>query len=376
MSKKKLLIFHPALAPYRVDQFNSIARMFDLHIVFIFDNVWNHKFDQSKLQKQLTFDYSFLLIGPRYKGRVWRFGMLGKIRKLKPDVIIGYEYSFTTLYLILLKKLGVIKQKIGSTIDDSLEISHNIQSGMRGWARSFSVKNLDYLILLSEDIASFYHNKFGFDRKNIIVSPIFQDPQRLRKNVDKLIPIAKDYFAKFNLRDKKVLLFVGRFIPEKGLLNLVEIITPILAGNPQYVLVLVGDGVEREKVEEIIERKGLKESIVLPGRYEGDNLLAWYPCASGFILPSFYEPFGAVVNEALIFGLRVFCSQFAGSSYLTSPPEDSLFNPNNVDESRTKLKAFLDSLALKQTIDDTLPPVRMRIDYSHAFDGWKKSIYD
>lgn len=376
MSRKKLLIFHPALAPYRVDQFNAIARMFDLHIVFIFDNVWNHKFDQTKLQEQLTFTYSFLLVGPRHKGRVWRFGMLGKIRKLKPDVIIGYEYSFTTLYLILLKKLGIIKQQIGSTIDDSLEIAHNIQSGMRGWARSFSVKNLDYLILLSEDIATFYHDKFGFNRRNIIVSPLFQDPDRLRKDADKLLPIAKDYFSKFNLRNKKILLFVGRFIPEKGLVNLVEIISPILKRNPEFVLVLVGDGAEREKLEETIERNGVKASVVLPGRYEGDKLLAWYPCASGFILPSFYEPFGAVVNEALIFGLRVFCSQFAGSSYLTSPPEDALFNPNNIDESRVKLKKFLDSLTQKQGIDGTLAPVRMKIDYSHVFDGWKKSMYD
>src|SRR5688572_20909454 len=103
-SKKKLLIFHPALAPYRIDQFNGIGKLFDLHIVFIFDNVWNHKFDQAKLKQQLTFSHSYLLKGPRYKGRVLRFGMLKKIREVKPDIIIGYEYSFTTLYLILLKK--------------------------------------------------------------------------------------------------------------------------------------------------------------------------------------------------------------------------------------------------------------------------------
>ncbi|WP_276365393.1 glycosyltransferase [Chryseolinea sp. H1M3-3] len=376
MSKKKLLIFHPALAPYRVDQFNAIARLFELHVVFIFDNVWNHKFDQSKLQEKLIFEYSFLLKGPRIKGRVFRFGMVKKIRQVNPEIIIGYEYSFTTLYLILLKKLGIIKQQIGSMIDDSLEISRHIQSGMRDRVRSFSVKHLDYLIVLSDEVADFYQTKFSLDKKRVIVSPLFQDPLRLRKDAGKLVPLAKTHFQKFNLKNKKVLLFVGRFIPEKGLLNFIEIITPILKEDPEVRLVLVGDGTEREKIQGSIEKHGVQNSVVLAGRYEGDELLAWYHCASAFALPSFYEPFGAVVNEALIFGLKVFCSQFAGSSYLTTPGEDALFNPNDIDQSRLALKIFLGHIPVKESIDETLAPVRMRIDYNKVFDGWKKSMYD
>jgi len=49
---------------------------------------------------------------------------------------------------------------------------------------------------------------------------------------------------------------------------------------------------------------------------EAQQLHAWYLCSSGFVLPSIYEPFGAVVDEALIFGLKVLCSKYAGSSYL------------------------------------------------------------
>jgi glycosyltransferase involved in cell wall biosynthesis len=277
--------------------------------------------------------------------------------------------------LILLKKLGLIKQEIGSTIDDSLEISQNIQSGMRDRARSFSIKNLDYFIVLSDVVARFYETKFGLPRKSIIVAPLFQDPQRLRKDAEKLIQIARSHFLKFDLKNKKVLLFVGRFIPEKGLLNFVDIISPLLQNNPEYTLVLVGDGAEKTKIQALVEKNGVQSAVVLPGRYEGDELLAWYVCASGFVLPSFYEPFGAVVNEALIFGLRVFCSQFAGSSYLTTPGQDVVFNPHNATESQTELKNFMESLSVKHTVAE-LPAVRMPIDYNHVFDGWKKSMYD
>jgi glycosyltransferase involved in cell wall biosynthesis len=274
-----------------------------------------------------------------------------------------------------LKKLGFINQKIGSTIDDSLEISQNIQSSMRDRARSFSVKNLDYLIVLSEEVASFYEGRFGLKKKDIIVAPLFQDPQRLRKDAVNLIEISKSHFSKFNLKNKKVLLFVGRFIPEKGLANFVDIISPLLRNNPEYTLVLVGDGAERSKIQTAIEKNSLQNAVVLPGRYEGEELLAWYICASGFVLPSFYEPFGAVVNEALIFGLRVFCSQFAGSSYLTTAGQDMVFNPQNVEESRIKLKGFMESLSVKRTVSE-LPAVRMPVAYDQIFDGWKRSMYD
>ena len=60
---KKLLIIHPALAPYRVDEFNALSKLFDLEVVFIFENVWNHRFDQDKLLSQLQFKVSFLLKG-------------------------------------------------------------------------------------------------------------------------------------------------------------------------------------------------------------------------------------------------------------------------------------------------------------------------
>jgi glycosyltransferase involved in cell wall biosynthesis len=114
----------------------------------------------------------------------------------------------------------------------------------------------------------------------------------------------------------------------------------------------------------------------LPGRYEPKELLAWYHCASGFILPSYYEPFGAVINEALIFGLPVFCSQFAGASFLLNSGEDFLFNPNHMDESRVALQKFVALIPKKNIVSETLSTSRMRIDYHQISEGWKKRMYD
>ena len=165
---KKLLLIHPAIAPYLVDQFNHLSEQFDLEVIFIFDNVWNHKFDQSKLMDQLKFKYSYLLKGPHYKGRVFRFGILREIRKSNPDIIIGYEYSFITQYLILLKRLGLIKQKLGSTIDDSIDICHHIQSKIRFFARQNSVHQLDYLVVFTSEVSKYYQDTFKLKEDQII----------------------------------------------------------------------------------------------------------------------------------------------------------------------------------------------------------------
>lgn len=72
--KKKILMFHPSLAPYRIDQFNSLNELFDLTVVFLFDNIWNNNMDQERLLSQCSFKISYLLKGPSRKGGKYSSG--------------------------------------------------------------------------------------------------------------------------------------------------------------------------------------------------------------------------------------------------------------------------------------------------------------
>lgn len=374
--KKKLLIIHPALAPYRIDQFNAISRLFDLEVVFIFGNVWNHKFDQKKLLSQLIFKVSFLLKGPRLKGRVFRFGMYRSIRKINPDVVFGYEFSFSTQYLILLKRLGLLRQKIGTTIDDSIDICNNIQSKTRLFARRNAIKHLDYIVVLSTEVSEFYQKTFHLRESQIIVSPILQDADRLRSKAEDLDAIANQYVRDYNLFGKKVLLFVGRFISEKALPNFVDTIHSLLLEHKDLVLVLVGDGDEKQKLQVQIAERRLEHKVLLPGRFEGEELYAWYLCASGFVLPSTYEPFGAVVNEALIFGLPVFCTKYAGASYLVQPGKGLLFDPLSKSDTTNGLLNFLPILSPVGKIDLMHRPSLMANENDMFTSEWNKLYRD
>lgn len=372
---KKLLIFHPALAPYRIDQFNALNKLYDLEVVFVYDNVWNHKFDQSKLLSLLKFKYSFLLKGLSYNGRVFRFGMHRKIRETSPDIILGFEYSLTTQYLILLKRFGLIHQRIGSTVDDSIDICQNVQSRGRYIVRKWSVNCLDYFVVLSNEVSEYYQQTFGLKKEQIIVSPILQEPDRLRNNPEKLESIAKKYQQEYHLNEKKVLLFVGRFIPEKALPRFISNISSLLHEHEDLVLVLVGDGPERESIEALVQSNSLNDKVLLPGRFEGEELHAWYLCASGFTLPSLSETFGAVVNEALIFGLKVLCSKYAGAASLIKQRNGVVFDPLNEETVKEELSRFLKLLECHKKIDLTNRPSLMLYCQKAFSKEWRKLNY-
>lgn len=349
MKKKKVLIFHSALATYRVDQFNALNDLYDVEVVFLLKNLWYFNMNQKYLISQSKFKISYLLKGPRYKGRMFRFGVYRKIRKVKPDIILSYEYSLTTQYLLLLKSLRLIDQKIGTLVDDSMDICHNVQTKLRLKARNISVKQLDYLVLLSYDVSQFYRNTFKLNENKLIVSPILQKSERLKQNHNELKEIANGYIQRYNLKDKKVLLYVGRLVKVKALPLFIDTIKNVLRDAKDLLLVFVGDGEELNRLEEIVNKNDLKEKVIFAGRYEGSELLAWYLSASGLILPSTFEPFGAVINEALIFGLPVFCSRLAGASAWIKPEHGMIFDPLNSIETLDKLNKFIESI---ETVDD------------------------
>ncbi|HHV87125.1 MAG TPA: glycosyltransferase [Petrimonas sp.] len=345
VQKKKILMFHPSLAPYRIDQFNSLNELFDLTVVFLFDNIWNNKMDQAKLLSQCNFRILFLLEGPQRKDKVFfRFGMLRMIKKIQPDIIMGFEYSLTTQFLILWKQLGIIRQKIGTTVDDSMDICNNMPSKVRFLARKWSIRFLDFLVVMSDEVSGFYQENFKLKECQLIVSPILQNPEKLRANGEELETIAQQYLQKYNLKNKKVLLFVGRLAPEKALPSFLSTISSDLLTDPDRIFAIVGEGPEFSLLQTIVEEKKLHDNIIFTGRLEGNSLYAWYLCGSGLVLPSISETFGAVVNEALIFGMPVLCSCYAGASSLITSGKGLIFNPSDKHSTIERTMLFLKTI--------------------------------
>jgi len=113
----------------------------------------------------------------------------------------------------------------------------------------------------------------------------------------------------------------------KNLLLLIDAVSKLESSD--WILIMVGDGEEMNHLKIEANKKKITDKVIFTGRKEGIELLSWYTIAHLFILPSIHEPFGAVVNEALLGGCKVLCSEIAGSASLINNENGLLFNPYN-----------------------------------------------
>jgi glycosyltransferase involved in cell wall biosynthesis len=109
--------------------------------------------------------------------------------------------------------------------------------------------------------------------------------------------------------DDVVVLSIARLAPEKGLDTLV--LAAATADDPRLVLVLAGDGPERERLETLAGELGVRLRIVENIPFE--RIVERYVAADVFALLSTHEPWGVVVNEAAATGLPLVLADRVGA---------------------------------------------------------------
>ena len=332
--KHKVLVFHPYLAPYRIDFFNEISKKTNLKVYFQFENDPSQKFDLKTIKDLVNFKYEYTLDGFKIFTQNVRFGVFKIIKKEVPDTIITHEFGFFSFAVLMFKLFCKNKIKWFITTDDSIDILRKLPF-YRIVAKSIFFNFIDGLITISTVSKNWHEKKYSSLNHKVFDLPILHNERKFRENLELSLNISKDYLRKYDLENKKIILFVGRLVEEKGVLNLVKIFNSI--SNKNAVLLIVGDGDLISSLNQFISNNNAKR-VFLMGRFDGLKLLAWYNISSLFVLPSKYEPFGAVVNEALLAGNYVLCSRNAGASCLIHEGlNGTLINPYDETEIRNKL---------------------------------------
>lgn len=104
------------------------------------------------------------------------------------------------------------------------------------------------------------------------------------------------------------LVFVGRFEPNKGIAELLDIVEHLNPEVPNLELRLVGDGPLRRWVEAESVARGLSGRVLCVGPVSPDRVRQELRRADLFVFPSHYESFGIAVLEALAVGVPVVSS--------------------------------------------------------------------
>jgi glycosyltransferase involved in cell wall biosynthesis len=105
---------------------------------------------------------------------------------------------------------------------------------------------------------------------------------------------------------RRMMLFLSRIHPKKGLLNLMRA-WKAAAPPPEWRLVIAGpdEGGHRAELERAVADMEIGDQVSFPGEIADADKWRWYASADVFVLPSFSENFGLVVAESLAAGTPV-----------------------------------------------------------------------
>ena len=116
---------------------------------------------------------------------------------------------------------------------------------------------------------------------------------------------------------KKIVLYLGRLVEEKGLPYLLEAFA--LLQQDDAVLVLVGTGPEKARLERLAQELGIAANVRFVGYVPPERTVPYYSISWVYVLPSittpyFKEPWGLVVNEAFNQGVPVIATEAVGAA--------------------------------------------------------------
>ena len=164
---------------------------------------------------------------------------------------------------------------------------------------------------------------------------------------------------KYSIIRKKVILFVGRLEAVKNVSLLINAFGELRKTRSDIVLFIVGDGSEMATLRRIVVDKCIPD-VYFVGYIVFPQIVEFYKLADVFVLPSVYEPWGLVVNEAMIMGLPVVISSDVGcrQDLLENGKNGFMFESNNESELQTCLRKALE----------------MRVQH-HMTDDWNYTTY-
>ncbi|AVX30364.1 N-acetyl-alpha-D-glucosaminyl L-malate synthase BshA [Carboxydocella thermautotrophica] len=171
--------------------------------------------------------------------------------------------------------------------------------------------------------------------------------------------------------DKKIILHIGRFARQKNHILLVNAYMMIKEKLNDTILVLVGDGPERAKIESYVKDKDLQKNVFFLGEISNVNSL--YQIADVFVLSSDWEGFPLVLLEAMSAGLPIVSTNVGGiSEIIEDKVTGFLVEPRDTYGLASKIIEILKNQQLAYKIKNNLEKRAKEFDIRKTVENYEK----
>jgi glycogen(starch) synthase len=181
---------------------------------------------------------------------------------------------------------------------------------------SFSINGIEWwatyeaerVIVCSQSMKTEICDHFNLPQSKVDVIPNAIDASKYQTSADRG-EVRQRYGVGYG---EKLILCVGRLVPQKGIEYFIRAIPLIAKRFPEAKYIIVGEGWSRDILEVEARASGHADKIKFTGFASDKEVIDLMTSADVLVVPSIYEPFGIVALEGMATGVPVVASQVGG----------------------------------------------------------------
>ena len=238
-------------------------------------------------------------------------GIVGELRRGAYDGLLIHGYAQCTNWLALwaARRAGTPVLLHGETFPGKA------RGSIKSWAKDRALgaffRRVDAFLPIGSKSREFYQG-YGIPSERMFLTPYAVDNDFFFEQAGRCRPQRDQIKADLGLPPGlPVVLYLSKLIPRKRPLDLLQAFEPL---QDRAALVFVGDGESRGGLESWARERGLRH-VRFTGFRNQTELPRYYAAADIFVLPSAYETWGLVLNEAMCFELPVIATDRAAASH-------------------------------------------------------------
>lgn len=299
--------------------------------------------------------------GSGQRSTIWEtlqrmFALRRKIAETNPDIVVGFMHS-----MFIPLGIALAGTRIPVIASEHIGVEHYKYHPIEYLLLQFTPYFTKKIIVISEKLRNGFNGHLKKDMA-VISNPVCVPKISAEDRVD-------------SNPSQKVILSVGRLVPQKDHKTLIDAYAMLVDDFPDWNLRIFGDGELRTELEAQIKKLTLEERIQLSSTTP--DIGKEYLSAQIFVVPSLYESFGLATAEALVYGLpAIGFADCPGTNEVIKHDQNGVLV---LGERRTVvlaegLRRLMSSPDLRKRLGDAGPDSMADFSKEKICDKWEKLL--